>query len=60
MDMNERERKDIMMSTLYDIRLTVDAASKETFTKAEILSLLDAIGQLPAKRKGRQIVAVLR
>ena len=45
MDMNERERKDIMMSTLYDIRLTVDAASKETFTKAEILSLLDAIAR---------------
>ncbi len=45
MDMNERERKDTMMSTLYEIRLMVDADSKETYTKAEILSLLDTIAR---------------
>lgn len=46
--MNERERKDTMMSTLYEIRLMVDADSKETYTKEEILNLLDTI----AREKG--------
>ena len=50
MDMNERERKDTMMSTLYEIRLMVDADDKETYTKAEILSLLDTI----ARAKGAE------
>lgn len=43
--MNERERKDTMMSTLYEIRLMVDADSKETYTKEEILNLLDTIAR---------------
>lgn len=50
MDMNERERKDTMMSTLYEIRLMVDADSKETYTKEEILNLLDTI----ARAKGAE------
>ena len=43
--MNERERKDTMMSTLYEIRLMVDADCKETYTKEEILNLLDTIAR---------------
>lgn len=50
MDMTERERKDTMMSTLYEIRLMVDADSKETYTKAEIMNLLDTI----ARAKGAE------
>lgn len=49
-DMTERERKDTMMSTLYEIRLMVDADSKETYAKEEILSLLDTI----ARAKGAE------
>lgn len=45
MDMNERERKDTMMSTLYEIRLMVDADEKETYTKEELLQLLDTIAR---------------
>lgn len=45
MDMNERERKDTMMSTLYEIRLMVDADEKDTYTKDEILKLLDTIAR---------------
>ncbi len=45
MDMNERERKDTMMSTLYEIRLMVDADDKDTYTKDEILKLLDTIAR---------------
>lgn len=50
MDMTERERKDTMMSTLYEIRLMVDADSKATYTKEEILNLLDTI----ARAKGAE------
>ena len=50
MDMNERERKDTMMSTLYEIRLMVDADEKDTYTKEEILNLLDTI----ARAKGAE------
>lgn len=50
MDMNERERKDTMMSTLYEIRLMVDADDKDTYTKDEILKLLDTI----ARAKGAE------
>ena len=50
MNMNERERKDTMMSTLYEIRLMVDAEEKETYTKNEILNLLDTI----ARAKGAE------
>lgn len=45
MDMNERERKDTMMSTLYEIRLMVDADDKGTYTKYEILKLLGTIAR---------------
>ena len=45
MDMNERERKDTMMSTLYEIGLLVDADEKDTYTKEEILKLLDTIAR---------------
>lgn len=50
MDMTEKERKDTMMSTLYEIRLMVDADSKETYTKEDILNLLDTI----ARAKGAE------
>ena len=45
MDMNERERKDTMMSTLCEIRLMVDADEKDTYTKEEILKPLDTIAR---------------
>ena len=45
MEMTEKERKDTKMSTLYEIRLMVDADEKETYTKAEILKLLDTIAR---------------
>ncbi len=43
--MTEKERRDTKMSTLYEIRLMVDADEKETYTKDEILKLLDTIAR---------------
>ena len=45
MYLNDSERKDTMMSTLYEIRLMVDADDKDTYTKDEILKLLDTIAR---------------
>lgn len=42
-DMTETERKDTRMSTLYELRLLISANDKDTYTKKEILELLDAI-----------------
>ena len=44
-DMNERERKDTRTAMIYEIRLMVDADEKETYTKAEILKLLDTVAR---------------
>ena len=43
--MTEKERRDTKMSTLYEIRLMVDTDEKETYTKDEILKLLDTIAR---------------
>lgn len=43
--MTEEEHRDTKMSTLYEIRLMVDADEKETYTKDEILKLLDTIAR---------------
>ena len=44
-DMTEREMKTVKMSTLYELRLIVDGDEKETYTKDEILVLLDTIAR---------------
>lgn len=41
----EKERKDTQKALIYDIRLLVDASEKETYTKQELLSLLDQIAR---------------
>lgn len=43
--MTDKERKDAKMAVLYEIRLSVDARDKETYTKAEILEMLDTIAR---------------
>lgn len=44
-DMTEKERKDTRMSTLYELRLLIGASEKETYTKDEILEMLDTIAR---------------
>lgn len=44
-DMNEKERKDARAAMIYEIRLLIDADEKETYTKAEILKLLDTVAR---------------
>lgn len=43
MDMTESERNDAQMALIYNIRLTLQENEKDTFTKEEILQLLDTI-----------------
>lgn len=43
--MNREEIKVVKNSTLYEIRLMVDANDKETYTKEEILQMLDTIAR---------------
>lgn len=43
--MTEKERKDAKLSTLYEIRLLVDADEKATYTKEEVLALLDTMAR---------------
>ncbi len=42
-EMNKDEIKVVKNSTIYEIRLMVDGNEKETYTKEEILKLLDTI-----------------
>ena len=39
----EAERKDTALATLYELRLTISEGDKGTYTKEEILQLLDQI-----------------
>ena len=39
----EKERKDTQKAVLYDIRLIIKGSEKETYTKEELLDLLDTI-----------------
>lgn len=43
--MNREEIKVVKNSTLYELRLMVDANDKETYTKEEILQMLDTIAR---------------
>lgn len=42
-EMTEKERTDAQLATLFDLRLQIKKEKKETFTKAEILELLDTV-----------------
>lgn len=44
-EMNKEEIKIVKNSTIYEIRLMVDSNEKETYTKDEILKLLDTIAR---------------
>ena len=44
-EINKDEIKIVKNWTIYEIRLMVDSEEKETFTKEEILKLLDAIAR---------------
>lgn len=44
-EMNKDEIKIVKNSTIYEIRLIVDADEKETFTKEEIFKLLDTMAR---------------
>ena len=39
----ERDHRAIRKSTIYDIRLIIKANDKQTYTKEEILELLDTV-----------------
>lgn len=41
--MTDKERTDTQLATLYDLRLQVKKDEKETYTKQEILDLLDTV-----------------
>ena len=43
--MSEKERKDARAAMIYEIRLLIDADTKETYTKEEILKLLDTVAR---------------
>lgn len=49
-EMNERERQDTKMATLYEIRLTVSQSDKENYTKEEILQMLDTIAMTKVQK----------
>ncbi len=41
--MLEKERKDVVMATLYELRLIFSGSDKKEYTKEEILEILDKI-----------------
>lgn len=43
--MTDKERADTQVAALYGLRLQFKESDKETYTKAEILELLDAAAQ---------------
>ncbi len=43
--MTDKERKDIKMATLYELRLLISDDEKTTYTKEELLVLLDKIAK---------------
>lgn len=42
---SERDYRTIEKAALYDLRLLIDASEKETYTKPEILELIDQIAR---------------
>ena len=49
-DMNEKERNDTQLATLYDLRLTVSQSEKTEYTKEEILQLLDTVAMTKTQK----------
>ncbi|MBD5141266.1 MAG: hypothetical protein K2H90_08480 [Oscillospiraceae bacterium] len=43
--MTEKERKDVKMATIYELRLLIDDDEKENYSKEELLKLLDGIAR---------------
>ena len=43
--MTDKERTDTQLATLFDLRLQIKKDTKETYTKEEILELLDTVAQ---------------
>ena len=43
--MTDKERTDTQLAMLYDLRLQINKEQKETYTKDEILELLDTVAQ---------------
>lgn len=43
--MTEKERTDTQLAMLFDLRLQIKKDTKETYTKDEILELLDTVAQ---------------
>lgn len=43
--MTEKERKDVKMATIYELRLLFDDDQKETYSKEELLQILDKIAR---------------
>lgn len=43
--MTDKERTDTQLATLFDLRLQIKKETKETYTKDEILELLDTVAQ---------------
>lgn len=48
--MNEKERQDTMMATIYELRLTISMGDKESYRKEEILDLLDTIASAKSQK----------
>ena len=44
-EMTDKERTDTQLATLFDLRLQIKKEKKETYTKDEILELLDTVAQ---------------
>ena len=42
-NMNEKERHDIKLATIYELRLAIKESKKTEYTKEEILEMLDTI-----------------
>ena len=42
-EMTEKERRDVKMATLYELRLLFTQGEKEEYTRQEIVELLDKI-----------------
>lgn len=42
-EMTEKERQDTKMATLYELRLIISQGEKETYTKNELLEMVDMI-----------------
>ncbi|MDE6595146.1 MAG: hypothetical protein K2K44_03965 [Oscillospiraceae bacterium] len=43
--MTEKERNDVKMATIYELRLLIDDDEKENYSKEELLKFLDGIAR---------------